>query len=320
MADNTAPPAPMAAAPMRGRRDREAAIAFWLFIAPLLLGLLVFTFLPIVWGFLISLSRARNTVSLGEFIGFQNYADMLGDPEFRDSLVTILVFTAFIVPLTYAISLGLAMLVNGANWGRGIFRTAFFIPTAISYVIASLIWRMSLFNGLPSGVANIGLYEFFGIEEPISWIASANPPWYWLVLVTVRLWLQVGFFLIIFLAGLQEIPRSLYEAAYVDGARSGWRTFRDITLPMLRNTSIAVLLLNFIAAFQAFDEFFNVLGGTAATQGNRGLTRPPLVYLYQVAFQEQNYGRGAAGAFILTAIIIIVTLLQGRILGFGRSA
>ncbi|MDQ3781054.1 MAG: sugar ABC transporter permease, partial [Chloroflexota bacterium] len=71
---------------------------------------------------------------------------------------------------------------------------------------------------------------------------------------------------------------------------------------------------------QAFDEFFNVLGGTAATQGNRGLARPPLVYLYQVAFQEQNYGRGAAGAFILTAIIIIVTLLQGRILGFGRSA
>lgn len=320
MADKTAPVAPMAAAPMRGRRDREASIAFWLFMAPLLLGLLVFTFLPIVWGFLISLSQARNTVSLGEFIGLQNYVAMLRDREFRDSLLTILIFTAFIVPLTYAVSLGLALLVNGIGWGRGFFRTAFFIPTAISYVIASLIWRMSLFNGLPSGVANIALYEVFGIEEPISWIASADPPWYWLVLVTVRLWLQVGFYLIIFLAGLQEIPRSLYEAAYVDGARSGWRTFRDITLPMLRNTSIAVLLLNFIAAFQAFDEFFNVLGGTAATQGNRGLARPPLVYLYQVAFQDQDYGRGAAGAFILTAIIIVVTLLQGRILGFGRTA
>lgn len=321
MAANAAEIAP-APAPARrpgSRQRREATIAFWLFVAPLLLGLLVFTFLPIVWGFLISLSRARNTVSIGTFVGLDNYAAMLGDREFRRSLVTILIFTAFIVPLTYAFALGLAMLINGVGWGRGFFRTAFFIPTAISYVVASLIWRMSLFNGLPSGVANIALFEWFGVERPISWIATASPPWYWLVLVTVRLWLQVGFYMIIFIAGLQEIPRSLYEAAFVDGARSGWTTFRDITLPMLRNTSIAVLLLLFINAFQAFDEFFNILGGTAATQGNRGLARPPLVYLYQVAFNDADYGRGSAGAFILTALIVAVTLIQGRIFGFGRS-
>lgn len=313
---------PVSAPSTSGRnwRNREATIAFWVFMAPLLLGLLVFTFLPIGWGFLISLSRARNTVSLGDWVGLQNYVDILRDGQFRSSLFTILVFTIFIVPLTYAVSLGLALLVNGANWGRGFFRTAFFIPTAISYVIASLVWRMSLFNGIPSGVANIALYEFFGIEEPVSWITSTNPPWYWLVLVTARLWLQVGFYMIIFIAGLQEIPRFLYEAAYVDGARSGWRTFRDITLPMLRNTTIAVLLLNFIAAFQAFDEFWNILGGTAASAGNRSLARPPLVYLYQVALGDQNYGLGTAGAFILTAIIIGVTLIQGRVLGFGRSS
>ena len=313
-----AAPVPVTAAGRR--RDREAMIAFWLFMSPMLLGLIVFTFVPIVWGFLLSFSRAQNTVSVGDFIGFQNYVDVLRDREFRRSLITILVFTAFIVPLTYAASLGLAMLVNGVNWGRGIFRTAFFIPTAISYVVASLIWRMSLFNGIPSGVANIAIYEWFGIENPINWIAGTDPPWYWLVLVTVRLWLQVGFYMIIFIAGLQEIPRSLYEAAWVDGARSGWTTFRDITLPMLRNTTIAVMLLLFINAFQAFDEFFNVLGGTAATQGNRGLARPPLVYLYQVAFQDADYGRGSAGAFILTAIIITVTVVQGRLFGFGRSA
>ena len=320
MAVEGARAAPAFAAPARSRRNREATIAFWAFVAPLLLGLLVFTFVPIVWGFLISLSRARNTVSIQEFVGLQNYVDMLRDGQFRRSLWTILVFTAFIVPLTYAVSLGLAMLVNGVGWGRGFFRSSFFIPTAISYVIASLIWRMSLFNGIPSGVANIVLYEWFGIEEPVSWIASADPPWYWLVLVTVRLWLQVGFYMIIFIAGLQEIPRSLYEAAFVDGARTGWATFRDITLPMLRNTSIAVLLLLFINAFQAFDEFWNILGGTAATQGNRSLARPPLIYLYQVAFQDQDYGRGAAGAFILTAIIVGVTIAQGRIFGFGRSS
>ncbi|MDP9365309.1 MAG: sugar ABC transporter permease [Chloroflexota bacterium] len=315
--------APAVAVPTgRRRSNREATVAFWLFVAPLLIGLIVFTFVPIVWGFLISLSRARNTVSLGEFIGFQNYVDVLRDGQFRRALVTILVFTAFIVPITYAVALGIAMLVNGAGWGRGFFRTAFFIPTAISYVVASLIWKMSLFSGIPSGVANIVLFEWFGYEDVVSWIVprADDPPWFWLVLVTVRLWLQVGFYMIIFIAGLQEIPRSLYEAAYVDGARTGWRTFRDITLPMLRNTSIAVLLLLFINAFQAFDEFFNILGGTAATQGNRGLARPPLVYLYEVAFQDQNYGAGSAGAFILTAIIIGVTVVQGRLFGFGRSS
>jgi multiple sugar transport system permease protein len=306
--------------PSRKRRNWEAPVSFWIFMAPMLIGLFVFTFLPIGWGFLISLSRARNTINLGDFVGFQNYGDMLRDGEFRKSLRTIVIFTAFIVPLTFAVSLGLALLVNGAGFGRPFFRTVFFIPTAISYVIASLIWRTSLFNGVPSGVANMFLYNVFGREEPISWIAGTDPPWYWLVVVSVRLWLQVGFYMIIFIAGLQEIPRDLYEAAFVDGARTGWRTFRDITLPMLRNTSIAVLLLNFIAAFQAFDEFFNIFGGTAASAGNQSLARTPLVYLYRVAFTDQNYGRGSAGAFILTALIIVVTLIQGRIFGFGRKA
>jgi multiple sugar transport system permease protein len=125
--------------------------------------------------------------------------------------------------------------------------------------------------------------------------------------------------MIIFIAGLQEIPREYYEAAYVDGAKSGWSTFRHITLPLLRNTSVSVLLLNLIAAFQAFDEFYNVLGGTAASSGNQLLARPPLVYLYSVAFADQNYGRGNAGAFILTALIVLFTVVQGRLFGFGKS-
>ena len=109
------------------------------------------------------------------------------------------------------------------------------------------------------------------------------------------------------------------EAAQVDGARLGWHTFWTITFPLLRNTSIAVLMLNFIAAFQAFDEFINILGGVGSV-GNINLARPPLVYLYQVAIQQQDYGRGSAGALILTAIIIAVTVIQGRLFGFGRRA
>lgn len=302
----------------RAGRDRSATIAFWAFVSPLLLGLLVFTFLPIVWGLLLSFSAGRYTIHLGNWVGFANYASILHDHQFRRSLVTIVIFAIFIVPLTYAVSLGLAMLVNRAGWGRGFFRTVFFIPTAISYVVASLVWKMSIFNGLPYGLANLVIGKFG--HSSISWIATAHPPWYWLVLVTVRLWLQVGFYMIIFLAALQEVPRELYEAAFVDGARSGWSTFRNITLPSLRNTSIAVLVLSIIAAFQGFDEFYNIMGGGLATSGNVSLARTPLVYLYQVAINNQDYGRGAAGAFILVVLILIVTLGQARILGFGRQA
>jgi multiple sugar transport system permease protein len=201
--------------------------------------------------------------------------------------------------------------------GRAFFRTVFFIPAAVSYVVASLVWRMSLFNGMRYGLANIVL-GWFG-AEPIVWIGTADPPWFWIVLVTVRLWLQVGFYMIIFLAALQEIPAQLYEAAAVDGAGPGWRTFRHITFPMLRNASIAVVLLNLIAAFQAFDEFYNVLSGGLQSLGNRALARPPLVYLYSVALGDQNFGQGSAGAFVLTALILIVTLIQARIVGWGRS-
>ncbi len=294
----------------------EASIAFLLFIAPMIIGLAIFTFLPIGWGLLISFSEARNTLSIGKWVGFDNYVDILSNAQFRDSLVTFAIFAVFIVPITFFFSLGLALLVNSVGFGRGFFRSVFFIPTAISYVVASIIWKMGIFNGLPYGFANMVLY-WFGSDKVIAWIGETDPPYYWLVLVTCRLWLQVGFYMIIFLAGLQEIDRSLYEAAAVDGARSSWTTFWTITFPMLRNTSIAVLLLNFIAAFQAFDEFINILGGVGST-GNISLARPPLVYLYQVAMGQQDYGRGSAGAFILTAIIIFVTVVQGRIFGFGQ--
>lgn len=294
----------------------EASIAFLLFIAPMIIGLAIFTFLPIIWGTLISFSEARNTLSIGNWVGFDNYVSILSNREFRSSLLTIVVFAAFIVPLTFFLALGIALLVNSVGFGRSFFRSAFFIPTAISYVVASIVWKMGIFNGLPYGFANMVLY-WFGSNEIIAWIGETSPPYYWLVLVTCRLWLQVGFYMIIFLAGLQEIDRSLYEAAYVDGAKPGWRTFWTITFPLLRNTSIAVLLLNFIAAFQAFDEFINILGGVGSA-GNLSLARPPLVYLYQVAIGTQDYGRGSAGALILTAIIITVTVVQGRIFGFGR--
>ena len=292
-------------------------ITFWIFVGPLVLGLLVFVYVPIVWGLIISFFEARSTITPTQFIGLENYTYMLTDPNFTKALATFLIFALLIVPTTFFLALGLALLVNSITKGQSFFRTVFFLPTACSYVVASMTWRMSIFNSLPFGFANMVL-GIVGID-PIQWIGRPDPPYYWIVLVTVRLWLQLGFYMIIFLAGLQEIDRSLYEAAFVDGARRGWQTFRHITFPLLRNTSVSVLLLSVIAAFQAFDEFYNVLSTGVGSSANINLARPPLVYIYQVAMSDQNYGRGAAGAFILTAIIIVVTMLQSRVFSLGKS-
>ncbi|MDW5324821.1 sugar ABC transporter permease [Plantactinospora sp. KLBMP9567] len=306
---------PAPAPPGRRRVDWSAWRAFGLLTAPLLVGLLLFKYVAMGWGLLLSFSNARGTIALGDWAGLANYRTLFGDPRFRTSLSMIVVFTLVIVPLTFAIALGLAVLVNRLRRGRALFRTTFFLPAAVSYVVASLIWKMSLFSGVPSSAAN-SLAALFG-QEPTAWIATVDPPLYWVVLVTVRLWLQIGLYMILFLAGMQEIPGELYEAARVDGAAGQWRLFRHITFPLLRNTSVAVTLLLVIAAFQAFDEFYNLLStGLAGAPGPDG--RPPLVYLYDVSLVQQDYGLGSAGAFVVTLLIVLVTLVQGRLVGFGR--
>jgi multiple sugar transport system permease protein len=292
------------------QQNQKTALVFWGFVGPLILGLILFFYIPILWGIVLSFSDARATITPTRFVGLQNYIQMLSDPDFTHSLLIFAIFAMIIVPTTFACSLGLALLVNSIKFAQGFFRSVFFLPTACSYVLASIVWKMSIFNGTFYGLAN-NILHIFGIA-PIVWISSPTPPWYWLVLATVRLWLQLGIYMIIFIAGLQDIPRELYEAAFVDGAKRGWQTFWSITFPLLRNASISILLLNVIAAFQAFDEFYNIMTG-----GNVILARPPLVYLLQVALTDQNYGAGSAGGIILTLIIIVISLIQGRLLGFG---
>ncbi|WP_028936536.1 carbohydrate ABC transporter permease [Pseudonocardia spinosispora] len=293
---------------------QRRSLWFWLFTGPFVLGLLVFSYVPLLWSVGLSFFDARNTVTPTDFVGFANYATMLGDPAFLSSLATFVVFALFIVPTTYVLALVLALLVNRLTVARAFFRSVFFLPTACSYVAASLIWKMSLFNGVRFGLANTVL-GWFGVE-PVAWLASTQPPWYWLVIVTVRLWLQSGFYMVLLLAGLQRIPRPLYEAAAVDGASPGWQTFRYITFPQLRATSVAVVLLLVINAFQSFDEFYNLL---ASSRGYPPYGRPPLVYLYYVALgQGQELGVGSAGAVVLALLILIVTVVQARWFGLGR--
>ncbi|MFF8997386.1 carbohydrate ABC transporter permease [Streptomyces achromogenes] len=313
MSTTTTRAVPVRAAGARPRRRLRGSrtLNFWLFTGPFLLGLAVFVYIPIGWSLYLSFFEARFTVTPSDFVGLGNYREILSDSGFMGSLGTFTVFAAFIVPTTWALSLGLALLVNRLRFMRAFYRSVFFLPTACSYVAASLIWKMSLFNGVRFGLANTVL-GLFGVDNT-AWLASPDPPWYWLVIITARLWLQSGFYMILFLAALQNIPQELYEAAAIDGAKPGWQTFRHITLPQLRATSTAVILLLLVAAYQAFDEFFNLLSKT--TWG-----RPPLVELYYTALgQDQNYGKGSAGAVVLTVLICAVTLFQGRIMGFGRG-
>ncbi|MEU2304890.1 MULTISPECIES: carbohydrate ABC transporter permease [Streptomyces] len=294
---------------------RRRTLWFWVFVGPFAIGLALFTYVPLLWSVGLSFFDAHNTVTPTHFVGLDNYVSMLEDDAFTGSLRTFLVFTAFIVPVTFALSLSLALMVNRVRRARAFFRSVFFLPAACSYVVAALIWKMSIFNGVRFGLANTLLGWFH--TDPVAWLSTTDPPWYWLVIVTVRLWLQAGFYMILFLAGLQRIDPVLYEAAAVDGARPGWTVLRHITLPQLRATSVAVALLLVINAFQAFDEFYNLLSDA---RGYPPYARPPLVYLYYTALgQGQNLGLGSAGAVILALIIAVVTVGQARWLRLGRT-
>jgi multiple sugar transport system permease protein len=288
---------------------------FWIFTGPFVAGLVLFCYVPLLWSLGLSFFAARNTLTPTRFVGLGNYAQVLGDPEFVASLATFALFALFIVPVTYVFALVLALGVDRLRTGRAFFRSVFFLPTACSPVAAALVWKMSIFSGVRSGLANT-LLRGVGVG-PVSWLSTPHPPWYWLVIVTARLWLQIGFYLVLLLAGLRRIPPELYEAAAVDGARPGWPTFRHITLPGLRATSVAVLLLLVISAFQAFDEFYNLL---STAQGYPPHARPPLVYLYYVALgQGQDLGVGSAGAVVLMLIVLVVTVVQARWFGLGRT-
>jgi multiple sugar transport system permease protein len=297
---------------LRGRQDRN--IWFWVFVGPFFIGLLIFVYIPILWSVYLSFFDARNTVTPTHFVGLANYIYLLTDRAFLSSMGTFTVFAIFIVPVTFAGSLGLALLVNKARVAQAFFRSAFFLPTACSYVIAAMIWRLSFFSGARFGLFNT-ILRSLGFDS-INWLGGGNY-WYWAVLVSLRLWLQVGFYMILFLAGLQRIPSNTYEAAAIDGA-VGWRVFRHITLPQLRATSVAVLLLLFISAFQAFDEFYNTL---ISVGGYPPFARPPLVYLYLISLGggTQDLGLGSAGTIILTIVIAIVGVAQLKILSFGSK-
>ena len=283
--------------PRRLSRKHREWLAAYLFLAPDALGLLVFLGLPMV----LALSLGFFEVSgFGDYtyVGLANYRRMFDDPLFLDSLKVTGTYVVLLVPGLYATGLGLALLAKQRVPFVGIFRGMLFLPHVVSLVVIGLVWQFMLIDQI--GVVN-RLLARLGVSGR-SWLGDPGLALYTLLLVTI--WFLMGYYMIIFLAGLQEIPREYYEAARIDGA-SFWATFKDITLPLLKPTSFFVLLVSTVSAvagLQGFDLVYIMTKGGPANS-----TSLAIFYIYQQAFQFSHYGYAAAMASFLVLVLLVLT-------------
>ncbi|WP_019586187.1 carbohydrate ABC transporter permease [Deinococcus apachensis] len=285
---------PRSRLPRREARERLTAFGFLL---PDVLGLLVFVVGPILAALLISFTN-WNALGAPSWVGLANYQRLFADPQFWSSLRVTAVYTVVYVPLVYAVSLGLAVLANQRVPLIGLFRTIFFVPVVLSLVVTGLMWRFIFDEQV--GLLNYAL-SLVGME-PRAWLGDVNLALPAIIVVSV--WINMGYYMTIFLAGLQDIPREYYEAARIDGA-SGWQTFWRITLPLLRPTSLFVVVVCLIGAFQVFDQVWVMTKG-----GPADATQVTVIYIYKQAFQYLNLGYASAIAFALFLIILAFSLAQ----------
>jgi multiple sugar transport system permease protein len=283
----------------RTRRGQQWLVGYG-FLLPDLIGLTLFVVAPIVGAFWISLHRWSG-IGAQRWVGLDNYHTLIHDKAFVQSLKVTAIYTFSFVPLLFVISLALALLVNQGLKLTGFLRSAFFAPFMVSLVVASVVWSFMLQD--PAGVVNV-IIGWFGFG-PQEWLGSTKLALISVIIVT--LWQSVGYSMIIFLAGLQDIPGVYYEAARVDGA-GPWRRFVSITLPLLRPTSTFVLVISFIGAFQLFDPIFVMTQG-----GPANATTTTVYYIYQQAFQFLQLGYASALSVVLFLIILVFSLLQLRV-------
>ena len=270
------------------------------FIAPNFIGYLIFTLIPVVFTLVLSLCE-WNAGDKFWFVGLKNYQRMIKNSTFRISLFNTLYYAVCTVPVTMICSLGLARLLNTAIKGKTVFRSAIFFPHVAAVVAIAAVWNM-MFNP-DMGPVNM-LLQSIGIENPPRWAASTN--WSMPVVILASIWRNVGYYMIIYLAGLQGIPGELYEAAKMDGA-SGWQSFRRITVPMLTPITFFVSIMLTISCFKVFDLIYTM------TEGGPGRSTNVLVmHIYQSAFTEYKFGYASAVAMVLFVIVLVITLIQFR--------
>ncbi len=270
------------------------------FILPNFIGFAIFTLIPVIFAFVLSFLNwdGSNPIS---FAGLDNFKRLFTDSTFKIALKNTIIYSVATVPLTLVASLGIAVLLNQKIFGRNFFRTVFFFPYVASLVAVAVVWNM-IFN--PSmGVVNSFLMSI-GITDPPGWTSSTT--WAMPVVIFVSIWKNMGYYMVIYLAALQGIPKDLYEAASIDGA-NGWQKFRKITLPMLTPTTFFVSIMLTISCFKVFDLVYMM------TQGGPGRSTTVLVsHIYNIAFKEFSYGYSSAISMVLFLIVLIVTIIQFR--------
>jgi multiple sugar transport system permease protein len=282
----------------RGWQARAEAINAYVFMSPVILGLLLFTLGPMIISLALSFSD-YNLLNDFKLIGVGNYTKLLNEELFWQSLKISAIYSAVSVPLGLVISLFLAILLNKKIRGIYVFRSMYYLPTVISGVGVAMLWRW-IFNG-KHGIIN-NLLGMVGVKGP-NWLLDEQ--WALVALIITSVW-GVGGTMLIFLAGLQSIPYELMEAAEIDGANR-WSQFRHITLPLLSNVTFFNLVLGIIGALQYFTDAYVITGG-----GPNNATLFIAVYLYRHAFQYLNFGYAAAISWVLFLIVMLLTLLVFR--------
>lgn len=284
-------------------REAKRTLVAYSFIAPNFIGFMVFTLVPIVFAFALAFMQWDGSNAV-QFVGFQNFKQLAGDTFFRAALKNTIIYCIGTVPLTMVASLALAIVLNQKVIGRGFFRTVSFFPYVASLVAITSVWKM-LFH--PSkGPINTILLNVFGVaqENLPQWFSGS------LVLVSMILfsvWKYMGYYMVIYLAGLQGISSELYEAAGLDGANT-WQKFRYVTWPQLRSTTFFVVVMLTINCFKIYDIAIMLAGGGSGELTTSGTVL--VYYIYQKAFIDWKLGYSSAVSMVLFLMVLIVTLIQ----------
>jgi multiple sugar transport system permease protein len=282
----------------RSRLARRNTLIGWSFILPNFLGFALLTLVPIVVLFYMSMTN-WNVFGTADWVGLANFQRLIGDGSFRIAVLNTLYYSALHIPLTFAVSLGLALLLNNKLRGVAFFRTAAFFPYITSIVAIAIVWNL-LFSPDYGPINEI--LRFVGFEEPPGWLTSSE--WAMPAVVIVSTWRDMGYYMILFLAGLQTVPRELHEAARVDGANTIQRFF-NVTLPCLRPTTFFVTVMLTINSFKIFDLIL------VMTEGGPGQSTLVLSqFIYTKGFEESQFGYASAASVALFFMCIIVTVAQ----------
>lgn len=282
----------------RAIRDNLVGYAF---IIPNLIGYAMFIFIPVCFSFVLSVMKWDGSRAPMEFVGMQNFIQIFNDSLFTKALLNTLKYAIMTVPPTLVLALLLAVLLNNKIKGIAIFRTAIYFPYIASIVAVGAVWNM-LFQP-----------QFGPINEFLKWIGILNPPrwvvdvkWAMVAISIVTVWKYMGYYMIVYLAALQGISGELYEAAGMDGA-NGWQKLWHITIPMLTPTTFFVLIMFTIQCFKVFDLVYVMTGG-----GPGNATKTLVNYVYEKAFVSWQLGPASAGAIVLFAVVLVITLVQFR--------